>query len=222
MLKGKVGVVFGFASKKSIAWSIASSWQQAGAKVFIGLQSSRFQENLNNLTGAWPEKPQTFLCDVAKDEEIAAAFQFMKNEAPRVDMLAHSIAYATAHAMKSSFLETTREDYRVAHEISAYSLIALSAGVAPLMDPVEGGSIVSLSYLGSQRVVPSYKVMGTAKAALETTTKYLAAELVRMEGGRWGALAVCDGEQQESFASPCPCLSSFLLSAPYPSHLAGP
>ena len=177
VLTGKAAVVFGCANQRSLAWGVASSWYRAGAKLSIGVQSERFLPALEKLTLEWERPPHFFLCDVGNDASIDTAFeQIARAHGGRVDAVLHSVASATPSGMKNPLLQCTREDYLYAHSISAYSLIALSRGAKPLMPA--GGSILALSYLGSQRVVPQYRVMGSAKAALETTSKYLAAELV--------------------------------------------
>jgi enoyl-[acyl-carrier protein] reductase I len=176
-LKGKVAVVFGLANKRSIAWAICQKLAEAGATLAIGYQSERLQREAEGLAAELPladgSHPKTFRCDVVSDEEIEAAFAHLKETYGKLDILVHSIGFAPN--IKNSVLNTAREDFRVAHDISAYSLIALARAAAPLMP--EGGSILTLTYYGSEKVFPNYNIMGVAKAALEASVRYLAADL---------------------------------------------
>ena len=173
-LTGKVAVVFGLANKRSIAWAIAQKLSEAGARLAICYQSERLKREAEALI---PElrDAQIFQCDVSVDAEIDAVFEQLKTTYGKLDILVHSIGFAPADAIKNDFLLTTRDDFRVAHDISAYSLIALARGAAPLM--TEGGSILTLTYYGSTKTFPNYNVMGVAKAGLEATVRYLAASL---------------------------------------------
>ncbi len=173
-LNGRVAAVFGLANKRSISWGIAKKLHEAGAKLTIGYQNERMKAEalglIEELPGAEP-----FQCDVSSDAEIDQTFAQMKEHYGKLDILVHSIAFAPAEDLKNDFLQTSREGFRIAHEVSVYSLIALSRGAAPLM--TDGGSIITLTYFGAEKVVPHYKVMGVAKAALEATVRYLAADL---------------------------------------------
>ncbi len=173
-LEGRNAVVFGVANKRSIAWAIAQRLQAAGASLAITYQNERLRQEaeamIRSLPGAEP-----FQCDVSNDAEIAALFEQLAKRYGRLDVLIHSIAYAPPEELRNEFLATSREGFRIAHEISVYSLIALARAAAPLM--TEGGSIVTLSYFGAQKVVPNYNVMGVAKAALESAVRYLAYDL---------------------------------------------
>jgi enoyl-[acyl-carrier protein] reductase I len=175
-LDGRVAVVFGLANKRSIAWAIAQQLQQTGAKLAISYQNERMRQEaeglINDLPGA-----EAFQCDVSSDAEIERTFAQLKERYGKIDVLVHSIGYAPAEELKNDFLKTTREGFRIAHDISVYSLIALSRAAQPLM--TEGGSIITLTYYGAEKVVPHYNVMGVAKAALEATVRYLAADLGR-------------------------------------------
>jgi enoyl-[acyl-carrier protein] reductase I len=173
-LTGKVAVVFGLANKRSIAWAIAQKLSEAGARLAICYQSERLKKEAEALI---PElrDARIFPCDVSSDAEIDAVFEQLKTIYGRIDVLIHSVAFAPADAIKNDFLLTTRDDFRVAHDVSAYSLIALARGAAPLM--TAGGSILTLTYYGSTKTFPNYNVMGVAKAALEATVRYLAASL---------------------------------------------
>ncbi len=175
VLAGKTGVVFGVANKRSIAWAIAKAWANAGAKLLFNYQGERLKENVEELVGEFG--PDTFLqpCDVSKDEEIAQFFQKVRGQTDRIDLMLHSVAFAPKEALEGEFVNTTREAFRMAHDISAYSLVALAREAAPLM--TNGGSIVAMTYYGSEKVVPHYNVMGVAKASLEASTRYLAYDL---------------------------------------------
>ena len=171
-MKGKVAVVFGLANKRSIAWAIAQKLSEAGASLAICYQSERLQRDAEELAAELPDT-RTFQCDVSVDSEIEAVFDQLKAVYGKLDILVHSIGFAPN--IKNSVLQTAREDFRVAHDVSAYSLIALARGAAPLM--CAGGSILTLTYYGSQKVFPNYNIMGVAKAALEATVRYLASDL---------------------------------------------
>jgi len=173
-LKGRVAVVFGVANKRSIAWGIVQQLHAAGATLAIGYQNERLRAEAESLIQEVPGA-EAFQCDVSQDEEIERVFAQFKERYGKLDILVHSVAYAPADALKNDFVLTSREDFRVAHDISVYSLIAVSRAAAPLM--TEGGSIMTLSYFGAEKVVPHYNVMGVAKAALEATVRYLAADL---------------------------------------------
>ena len=175
MLAGKVGVVFGVANKRSIAWAIAKAWSAAGAKLIFSYQGERIRDNIEELIADFGEDVALAPCDVSKDEEIAEFFKFVRTKTDRIDLMLHSVAYAPREALEGSFLNTTREAFSVAHDISAYSLVALSREAVPMM--TNGGSIIAMSFYGAVKVVSNYNVMGVAKASLEATTRYLAAEL---------------------------------------------
>jgi len=174
-LAGKVGVVFGVANKRSIAWAIAKAWATAGARLIFNYQGERLKENVEELAGEFGSDTPLFPCDVSKDEEIATFFDQVKKHTDRVDLMLHSVAYAPKEALEGDFVSTTREAFRVAHDVSAYSLVALARGSAPMM--TNGGSIVAMTYYGAEKVVPHYNVMGVAKASLEASARYLAYDL---------------------------------------------
>ena len=175
ILAGKVGVVFGVANKRSIAWGIAKAWADAGAKLIFNYQGDRLKENVEELAATFGADTPVAPCDVSRDEDIAKFFDFVKTKAPRVDLLLHSVAFAPKEALEGNFVDTSREAFRVAHDISAYSLVAVSRAAMPLM--TAGGSVVTMSYYGAEKVVPHYNVMGVAKAALEASVRYLAYDL---------------------------------------------
>ncbi len=174
-LAGKVGVVFGVANKRSIAWAIAKAWHDAGATLFFNYQGDRLKENVEQLTAEFGDDVFLSPCDVTSDEEIANFFKEVGKRVEKVDLLLHSVAFAPKEALEGDFLQTTREAFRQAHDISAYSLVALARAVEPMMN--DNGSIVAMTYYGSVKVVPHYNVMGVAKASLEASTRYLAYDL---------------------------------------------
>lgn len=175
-LAGKVGVVFGVANKRSIAWAIAQAWHKAGAKLIFNYQGERLKDNVEELVGEFGADTPLYPCDVGSDEEIERFFGEVKKTTSRIDMMLHSVAFAPREALAGDFLQTTRQAFSVAHDISAYSLVGLSRAALPFMEE-HGGSIVAMSYLGAARVVPRYNVMGVAKASLEASVRYLANDL---------------------------------------------
>src|ERR1700720_2511269 len=175
VLAGKTGVVFGVANKRSIAWAIAKAWAAAGARLIFNYQGERLKENVEELVGEFGEKTPFFPCDVSNDDEIKSFFEKVKGETDHVDLMLHSLAYAPKEALEGDFVSTTREAFRTAHDISAYSLVALAREAEPMM--TNGGSIVAMTYYGSGKVVPHYNVMGGAKASLEASVRYLAYDL---------------------------------------------
>jgi enoyl-[acyl-carrier protein] reductase I len=175
ILEGKTGVVFGVANKRSIAWAIAKAWKEAGANLIFNYQGERVKENVEELVAEFGAEVPVYPCDVSKDGEIAGFFDKVKDHTKKLDLLLHSVAFAPKEALEGDFVSTSRAAFSTALDISAYSLVALSRAAAPMM--TEGGSIVAMSYLGSVKVVPHYNVMGVAKAALESSTRYLAYDL---------------------------------------------
>ena len=173
-LKGRTAVVFGVANKRSIAWAIAQGLHAAGAQLAITYQNERLELEAKDLILSLPGA-EAFRCDVARDEEIHRLFSELKTRYGKLHALVHSIGFAPAEELKGEFVNTTREGFRIAHDVSVYSLIALARGAAPLME--DGGSILTLTYYGAEKVVPHYNVMGVAKAALEATVRYLAYDL---------------------------------------------
>src|SRR5689334_23873585 len=175
LLAGKIGLVVGVANKRSIAWAIAQAWHSAGAKLAFTYQGERLKENVEELTATFGADTLLVPCDVTKDDEIAKVFSEVGQKFGKLDLLLHSVAYAPREALEGEFVNTNREAFRVAHDVSAYSLVALARSAAPLM--TNGGSIVAMSYYGAEKVVPHYNVMGVAKASLEASTRYLAYDL---------------------------------------------
>lgn len=176
-MQGKVAVVFGVANKRSIAYSIAEKLAQAGATLVLSYQSERLKKESEELVESLGQTGKALLvqCDVSDDAQIDAAFAEIAAKFPVVHTLVHSVAFAPSDAIKNDFLETTREAFKIAHDISVYSLIAVSRAATPLM--TEGGSVLTLTYYGADKVFPNYNVMGVAKAALEATVRYLSASL---------------------------------------------
>jgi len=175
LLDGKLGIVFGVANKRSIAWAIAQAWHREGARLAFTYQGERLKENVAELAGTFGPDTLILPCDVSSDEQIRTVFAAVKEKFGRLDLLLHSVAFAPREALEGDFLNTSREAFRVAHDISAYSLIGLAREAAPLM--TDGGSLVAMTYYGAEKVVPHYNVMGVAKAALEASTRYLAHSL---------------------------------------------
>ena len=174
-LSGKLGIVFGVANKRSIAWVIALAWHEAGARLAFTYQGARLKENVEELAGTFGPDTLILPCDVTNDAEIDQVFATIKEKFGSLHLLLHSVAFAPKEALEGSFLDTTRDAFRVAHDVSAYSLVAVARKAAPLM--TGGGSMVAMTYYGSQKVVPHYNVMGVAKASLEASARYLAFDL---------------------------------------------
>src|SRR5277367_1422398 len=175
-LAGKTGVIFGVANKRSIAWAIAQAWHQGGAKLIFNYQGERLKENVEELVGTFGADTLIAPCDVGSDAEIERFFAQVRERTNRIDLLLHSVAYAPREALTGEFVQTTRQAFSIAHDISAYSLVGLSRAALPFME-ANGGSIIAMTYLGAARVVPHYNVMGVAKASLEASVRYLAADL---------------------------------------------
>ena len=175
-LQGRTAIVFGVANKRSIAWSIAQGLHSAGARLIITYQNERLEQEARDLISSLPGT-EGFMCDVSKDDEIDRLFSQVKERFGKLHVVVHSVAYAPAEELRGEFLNTTREGFRIAHDVSVYSLIAVARAAAPLME--DGGSIITLTYYGSEKVVPHYNVMSVAKAALECTVRYLAHDLGR-------------------------------------------
>jgi enoyl-[acyl-carrier protein] reductase I len=173
-LKGKVAVVFGLANKRSIAWGIAQKLSEAGATLAICYQNERLKKEADALIPELKDA-KAYQCDVSVDAEIDALFVTLKETYGTLHTVVHAVAFAPSDAIKNDFLLTTRDDFRIAHDVSVYSLIAVARAAVPLM--TEGGSILTLTYYGSTKVFPNYNVMGVAKAGLEATVRYLAASL---------------------------------------------
>jgi enoyl-[acyl-carrier protein] reductase I len=176
LLTTKVGLVVGVANKRSIAWAIARATAAEGASIVLTHQNERLEENVRELAATLTD-PVILPCDVGVDAQMDAVFETIQQRFGGLDFLVHGVAYAERADLERPFVETSREGFRTALEVSAYSLVSLSRRAAPLMEARGGGSILTLSYLGSERVFPNYNVMGVAKAALEASVRYLASDL---------------------------------------------
>jgi len=174
MLNDKIGMIFGVANKRSIAWACASACAEHGARMAFTYQGERLKENVAELAATLNDS-LVVPCDVTNQADVDAAFDAVKNKYGKLDFVIHSIAFAPKEALEGEFVATTREAFRTALEISAFSLTQVALAAAPLM--TDGGSIVTMSYYGAEKVVMNYNVMGVAKAALEASTRYLAADL---------------------------------------------
>lgn len=175
-LSGKLGLIVGVANKRSLSWAIAQAAAEAGATLVLTYQG-RFEEHVNELADTLTPRPIVLPLDVQNDAEIDAVFTHILREHGGLDFLVHGVAFANRDDITNPFVQTSRDGYKTALDISAYSLIALTRGARPLMEARGGGSVLTLTYLGSQRVFANYNVMGVAKAALEASVRYLAAEL---------------------------------------------
>ncbi len=174
LLAGKKGIVYGVANKRSIAWAIARAVSNAGARLALTYQGERLEKNVRELADTLKD-PILLPCDVTSDEQIEEVYRRLREEFGQLDFVVHSVAYARGEDLEGRFVDTPREGFRLALDISAYSLTAVTRPAVPLM--TAGGSIITMTYLGSQRAVPHYNVMGVAKAALESSVRYLASDL---------------------------------------------
>jgi enoyl-[acyl-carrier protein] reductase I len=176
MLDGKTGIVLGVANKRSIAWAIAQALAGAGMKLAFTYQGERLKENVEELAATLPGSP-LYPCDVGADADVTTVFESVERDFGRLDTVVHSVAYARKEDLEGDFLSTGREGFRVAHDVSAYSLVAVTRAAAPLMERGGGGSVIAMTYYGAEKVAAGYNVMGVAKASLEASVRYLAADL---------------------------------------------
>jgi enoyl-[acyl-carrier protein] reductase I len=176
MLDGKTGVVFGVANKRSIAWAIAQALSREGMRLAFTYQGDRLKESVEALSSTLPDS-LLLPCDVTNDADIEAVFTTIGERFGRLDALLHSVAFAPREDMENEFLKTSREGFKIAHDISAYSLVALTRGATPLFEKTGTGAVLALTYYGAQKAVEGYNVMGVAKASLEASVRYLAANL---------------------------------------------
>jgi enoyl-[acyl-carrier protein] reductase I len=176
LLEGKQGLVIGIANKRSIAWGIAQAASREGARLVVTYQGERLEENVRELAQGLKE-PLILPCDVSKDADLDALADAIRKDFGGLDFVVHAVAFALREELDGEFLNTSREGYRLAQDVSAYSLTAVTRRMVPLMEGRGGGSVVTLTYLGGERVVPHYNVMGVAKAALEMSVRYLANDL---------------------------------------------
>jgi enoyl-[acyl-carrier protein] reductase I len=175
LLKDKLGIVFGVANKRSIAWAIARRAAQEGARLALTYQDERLEENVRELAATLQEA-LVLPCDVTKDEQIEAVFAALKEKFGALDFVVHAVAYALREELEGEYLKTSRRGYHIAQDVSVYSLTAIAKQALPLMEG-RNGSIITLTYLGGERVMPNYNVMGVAKAALDMSVRYLASDL---------------------------------------------
>jgi enoyl-[acyl-carrier protein] reductase I len=174
LLKGKRGVVFGVANDRSIAWAISQALHEEGAELAFTYAGEVLEKRVKPLAEGLGSRI-VLPCDVSKDEEIENVFGNLAREWGKLDILIHAVAYAAKEDLSNPYFQTSRAGFHLALDVSAYSLVALARGAAPLM--TDGGSVLTLTYMGSERVVPNYNVMGVAKAALEASVRYLAHDL---------------------------------------------
>jgi enoyl-[acyl-carrier protein] reductase I len=177
LLEGQVGVVFGVAHKTSIAWGIAKKLHEAGMKLVFTYQGERLKGNVETLVNELAPGSLMLDCDVTNDDMVQTVFDAIEEKHGRLDTLVHSVAFAKKEDLAGEFIETSREGFLLAHDISAYSLTTCAKHAAPLMEKSGGGSIITMTYLGGERVVKNYNVMGVAKAALDMSVRYLANDL---------------------------------------------
>jgi enoyl-[acyl-carrier protein] reductase I len=176
LLEGKTGVVFGVANKRSIAWAIAQTLSKEGMRLAFTYQGERLKDSVEALTSTLPGS-LLLPCDVTSDAEVEAVYAAVDREFGRLDALLHSVAFAPKEDLENEFVKTSREGFKLAHDISAYSLVALTRAAMPLFEKSGGGSVLALTYYGAQKAVEGYNLMGVAKASLEATVRYLAANL---------------------------------------------
>ncbi len=176
LLAGKKGLVFGVANKRSIAWAIAQALAREGAQLAFTYQGERLKESVEELAGTLGQQSPILPCDVTKDGEVKSVFDTLGQSFGALHILVHCIAFAPKEELEGRTVDTSRNGFQIAQDVSAYSLLALSKAAEPLMEK-EGGSIIALTYLGSEKVVPHYNVMGMAKASLEAGIRYLAYDL---------------------------------------------
>jgi enoyl-[acyl-carrier protein] reductase I len=176
LLEGKTGIVFGVANKRSIAWAIAQALSREGMKLAFTYQGERLKESVEALSSTIPDSP-LLECDVTRDGDIDAVIHAVDDKWGRLDAVVHSVAFAPKEDLENDFVKTSREGFKTAHDISAYSLVALTRAAVPLFAKNGGGAVVALSYYGAEKAVEGYNVMGVAKASLEASIRYLAANL---------------------------------------------
>jgi enoyl-[acyl-carrier protein] reductase I len=177
LLEGRTGIIFGVANKRSIAWAIAQALAREGMRLAFTYQGDRLKETVEELAGTLEGTSLILPCDVTKDEDIDNVFATLSEKFGKVDGLVHSVAFAPREDLENDFVKTSREGFKLAHDISAYSLVALTRAAMPLMEKSNGGSVLALTYHGAVKAVEGYNVMGVAKASLEASVRYLAANL---------------------------------------------
>lgn len=177
MLEGKTGLVLGVANKRSIAWAIAQALAREGMRLAFTYQGDRLKESVEELAGTLESTSLILPCDVTNDAEIDAVFKAVDSEFGRLDTMIHSVAFAPREDLENEFVKTSRDGFKLAHDISAYSLVALTRAALPLFEKNGAGSVVALTYHGAVKAVEGYNLMGVAKASLEASVRYLAANL---------------------------------------------
>ena len=178
LMEGKKGIVFGVANKRSIAWAICQSLATHGAEIALTYQNERLEENAKELAQSLPRVSTVLKCDVSSDQDVKNVFSELDKKWGSLDFLVHSLAFAKSEELEGEYLKTTREGFALAHDVSAYSLTLLAREARPLLaKAADGASIITMTYLGGERAIQNYNVMGVAKAALESSVRYLAADL---------------------------------------------
>jgi enoyl-[acyl-carrier protein] reductase I len=176
LLDGKTGIVFGVANKRSIAWAIAQALSREGMRLAFTYQGERLKESVEALATTLPDS-LILPCDVTSDAEVEAVYKSVDETFGRLDTLVHSVAFAPREDLEGDFVNTSREGFKMAHDISAFSLVALTKAALPLLEKTGNGSVLALTYYGAEKAVEGYNVMGVAKASLEASVRYLAANL---------------------------------------------
>jgi enoyl-[acyl-carrier protein] reductase I len=176
LLEGKTGIVFGVANKRSIAWAIAQALSREGMRLAFTYQGERLKSNVEALSSTIPGS-LLLQCDVTNDADVEAVYAEVDREFGRLDGLLHSVAFAPKEDLENDFVNTSRDGFKLAHDISAYSLVAVTRAALPLFEKSGGGSVLTLTYHGAVKAVEGYNVMGVAKASLESSMRYLAANL---------------------------------------------
>ncbi|HEY8711635.1 MAG TPA: enoyl-ACP reductase [Thermoanaerobaculia bacterium] len=176
LLDGRTGLIFGVANKRSIAWAIAQALSREGMRLAFTYQGERLKEGVESLSSTLKDS-LLLPCDVTRDEEIDTVFREVESKFGRLDALLHAVAFAPREDLEGDFVKTSRDGFKIAHDISAYSLVALTRGAVPLMEKNGGGAVLALTYYGAEKAVEGYNLMGVAKASLEASVRYLAANL---------------------------------------------
>ncbi len=203
LLENRQGLILGVANKRSIAWAIAAATAREGARLAFTYQGERLEENVRELAETL-DGSLVLPCDVSDDAQVDSLYRAIQRDFGRLDFLVHCIAFARHEDLESDFVQTPREGFRLAHDVSAYSLVGLVRGALPLFPP-EGASVVALTYLGSERAIPRYNIMGVAKASLEASIRYLASDLgprgIRVNGISAGPVSTLAGRSIPGFNS---------------------
>lgn len=176
LLKDKIALIYGTANHRSFAWHIAQAYAREGARLILTYQGERLEKNVRELAETLPGT-LALPCDVTDAAQVQAVYDRIAGDYGGLDAVVHAVAFANKEDLEGRFVDTSLEGYRLAQDVSAYSLVAVTRPAVPLFERREGGSVITLTYLGAERVVPNYNVMGVAKAALEACVRYLAGEL---------------------------------------------